>query len=113
METISKCGAATTKTRRTFTPLVALCLEKALKKKAHSLVALAKVGDVNTRLTKRYLDDLKEAGQVHVADWALDTRGYPTIRLYSWGAGADAPCPTTSDAARMKARRAAAKAVAK
>lgn len=98
--------------RKTLTPTAAALMQQALHSKPNSLDDLVVVSRLAKPTVARYVKELMYGGMLRVAGWALDSRGYPTIRQFGWGAEPDAPCPVTSrtPAERMRILRAARKA---
>ena len=98
-------------TRKMLTPLAAAQMQTAMQTLPCSLDALVFVTGLGKPVVTRYVNQLAQSALVHVAAWDRDSRGYPTIRQYKWGAGVDAPCPRTTRTStdRMRAQRAAQK----
>lgn len=101
-------------TRKMLTPVAATRMQMALQTKPQSLDDLVVVSGLAKPTVTRYIKEMQVVALVHVGGWARDTRGYPTIRQFSWGALPDADCPKNarSGADRMRALRATRKAVA-
>lgn len=100
--------------RKPLTPVASARMQQAMQNGACSLDELVAISGLSKPVVTKYVRELQALQMVHVAGWADDARGYPTIRKYSWGQQFDAPCPKkyNNDAERMRLARAEKKASA-
>lgn len=101
-------------TRKMLTPAITAQMLEALQSAPRSLNALVEMTGLAKPTVTRYVNELHAAEPklAHVAAWARDLRGYPTIRQFAWGNRPDVACPTTdrTSTTRMRALRIARKA---
>lgn len=95
-------------TRKTLTPTNTVRMQMAMTVRPHSLDDLVAVAGLAKPTVTRFVRELQANSMVHVAGWARDSRGYPTIQQYGWGLGANVPCPRKNEtsAVRMASIRA-------
>lgn len=100
-------------TRKMLTPLITAQMLEALQRAPQSLTDLVNLTGLAKPTVTRYVNELHSTKpkRAHVAAWARDPRGYPTIRQFAWGDMPDAACPKTdrTSASRMRVLRAARK----
>ena len=96
----------------TLTPVAAARMQDAMQIASRSLDDLTFISHLAKPTVTRYVNDLHESRMIHVGEWARDSRGYPTIRMFAWGDLPDAACPRNprTGAERMAALRANRKA---
>jgi hypothetical protein len=73
-------------------------LRNILESGARSLTDISVLTGMSMSATRFHVRDLHEAKQIHVADWAKDTRGRMMVRLYRWGTQEDAARPAGATA---------------
>ena len=94
--------------RKMLTPVRQHAMQMAMVEMPVSLDTLCKVSGLAKPTVTRFVRQLQAANLVHRGGWFADARGYPTIELYKFGAGANAPCPVKNETStvRMAAIRA-------
>lgn len=84
--------------------LTALIL--ALKSGSHSYDDLCMMTMLGKSTVAKWIKEWEAEGAVHVSGWALDGRGYPTVKKFSWGSGTEAKRPSMTSAERVAKWRA-------
>ena len=87
---------------------IALHLQQTLMLGAHTIESLAAICGLSIRATRRWVNSMREAKAVYIADWTEDTRGRLFVAQYRWGKKADKarPGPQRTSTDRMRDHRA-------
>lgn len=84
--------------------LTALHMQQALMLEPHTIASLSTISGLSTRATMRWVNTMREAKAVYIADWTKDTRGRLFVPQYRWGKKADKARPGPQRTAKDRMR---------